>query len=165
MQNRESQRIYGGFFVRMFARLIDLVLAGLASLLLSIPVILICRLLPGDIESRGILFQYTICDIWRYLVRTAYFVTGTFVWGRTVGKRILNLRVVSANEGEKLNLLNSIYRETVGRYLSAILLIGYIMCGIDEEKRALHDRLCDTRVIYDKGSPKLMKKEEQSEDE
>jgi uncharacterized RDD family membrane protein YckC len=29
-----------------------------------------------------------------------------------------------------------------------ILLIGYIMAGFDEEKRALHDRVCDTRVIY-----------------
>jgi uncharacterized RDD family membrane protein YckC len=29
-----------------------------------------------------------------------------------------------------------------------ILLIGYIMAGFDDEKRALHDRVCDTRVIY-----------------
>jgi uncharacterized RDD family membrane protein YckC len=29
-----------------------------------------------------------------------------------------------------------------------ILLIGYIMAGFDNEKRALHDRVCDTRVIY-----------------
>jgi uncharacterized RDD family membrane protein YckC len=40
----------------------------------------------------------------------------------------------------------------VGRYfaqgLSAMLLyIGYIMAGFDSEKRALHDYLCDTRVI------------------
>jgi uncharacterized RDD family membrane protein YckC len=32
--------------------------------------------------------------------------------------------------------------------LSAIILmIGYIMAGFDEQKRALHDILCDTRVI------------------
>ena len=29
-----------------------------------------------------------------------------------------------------------------------ILLIGYIMVGFDNEKRALHDRVCGTRVIY-----------------
>ena len=29
-----------------------------------------------------------------------------------------------------------------------ILLIGYIIAGFDDEKRALHDRVCDTRVIY-----------------
>jgi uncharacterized RDD family membrane protein YckC len=29
-----------------------------------------------------------------------------------------------------------------------ILMIGYIMAGFDPEKRALHDRICETRVIY-----------------
>jgi uncharacterized RDD family membrane protein YckC len=28
-----------------------------------------------------------------------------------------------------------------------ILLIGYIMAAFDEEKRALHDRICSTRVV------------------
>jgi uncharacterized RDD family membrane protein YckC len=32
--------------------------------------------------------------------------------------------------------------------LSGILLgIGYLMIAFDDEKRALHDRICDTRVI------------------
>jgi uncharacterized RDD family membrane protein YckC len=40
----------------------------------------------------------------------------------------------------------------VGRYFAkilsgVILLIGYIMAGFDAQKRALHDMLCDTRVI------------------
>jgi len=26
--------------------------------------------------------------------------------------------------------------------------IGYIMAGLDTQKRALHDRICDTRVIH-----------------
>jgi uncharacterized RDD family membrane protein YckC len=29
-----------------------------------------------------------------------------------------------------------------------ILMIGYIMAAFDSEKRALHDRICETRVIY-----------------
>jgi uncharacterized RDD family membrane protein YckC len=40
----------------------------------------------------------------------------------------------------------------VGRYFAKILsgiilLIGYIMAGFDGEKRALHDMICDTRVV------------------
>jgi uncharacterized RDD family membrane protein YckC len=35
-----------------------------------------------------------------------------------------------------------------GKLLSAIILgIGYIMAAFDSEKRALHDMICDTRVI------------------
>ena len=29
-----------------------------------------------------------------------------------------------------------------------ICLAGYIMAGFDEEKRALHDRICNTRVVF-----------------
>jgi uncharacterized RDD family membrane protein YckC len=41
----------------------------------------------------------------------------------------------------------------VGRYfaqwISAIILaIGYIMAAFDDQKRALHDRICETRVIH-----------------
>jgi uncharacterized RDD family membrane protein YckC len=34
-------------------------------------------------------------------------------------------------------------------YLNTVLmLVSSIMLGVDDEKRALHDRVCDTRVIY-----------------
>jgi uncharacterized RDD family membrane protein YckC len=35
-----------------------------------------------------------------------------------------------------------------GKLLSGIILgIGYLMAAFDEEKRALHDRICHTRVV------------------
>jgi uncharacterized RDD family membrane protein YckC len=37
-------------------------------------------------------------------------------------------------------------------YLNSIfILVSAIMAGVDDEKRALHDRVCDTRVIYKQG--------------
>jgi hypothetical protein len=41
---------------------------------------------------------------------------------------------------------------SVGRYFakmlsSLTLLIGYIIAAFDEEKRSLHDRICNTRVV------------------
>ena len=54
-------------------------------------------------------------------------------------------------DGEKLRLFDVVYRETIGKFLSGVIMnIGYIIAGIDSEKRALHDILCDTRVIYAK---------------
>jgi uncharacterized RDD family membrane protein YckC len=58
----------------------------------------------------------------------------------------LKLRVVRA-DGSPVG-----YGLAAGRYLSKILsalilLIGYIMAAFDEQKRALHDRICDTRVV------------------
>ena len=44
------------------------------------------------------------------------------------------------------------YGRACGRFFAdilsyVILFIGYIMVAFDEEKRALHDRICDTRVV------------------
>ncbi len=44
------------------------------------------------------------------------------------------------------------YWRAFGRYLgtqlsSLTLMIGYIIAAFDDEKRALHDHICDTRVV------------------
>ena len=60
----------------------------------------------------------------------------------------MGLRVVSTETGEKPPFLLVLYRETVGRYLSRILYAGYFLVAVDSEKRGLHDRICDTAVVY-----------------
>ena len=60
-----------------------------------------------------------------------------------------------------MTFINVLYRETIGKYLSAIAFIGYFMIAIDDEKRGLHDRLCDTRVIYNFKLPIKVVTEEQ----
>ena len=67
-------------------------------------------------------------------------------YGATLGKMAAKVRVVTA-EGGKVS-----YARALGRYFSKFLsamicAIGYIMAAFDEEKRALHDRICNTRVI------------------
>lgn len=65
----------------------------------------------------------------------------------TPGKRILGLKVLRA-DGSSLSK-----GRIVGRYFSEIvssmiLMIGYLMAAFDaEQRRALHDRMCDTRVF------------------
>ncbi len=68
--------------------------------------------------------------------------------GATLGKQALGLKVIrSDGSGISPGL-------ALGRYFAALisgpftLWIGYIIAGFDSEKRALHDRICDTRVIY-----------------
>jgi uncharacterized RDD family membrane protein YckC len=87
---------------------------------------------------------------WAILVSTLFslaysagFVGGL---GATPGMMALGLKVVRP-DGSPIS-----YGRAVGRYfaamLSAIILgIGYLMVAFDAEKRALHDMICDTRVI------------------
>jgi uncharacterized RDD family membrane protein YckC len=71
-------------------------------------------------------------------------------YAATPGKMALGLKVVRP-DGSKLDT-----GRAVGRYFSKllsamILYIGYIMAGFDSQKRALHDIICDTRVVKTRG--------------
>ena len=105
----------------------------------------------GAITGTDILFHYSLKDIMLYALKVLYFIAFTYLTGTTLGKKAMNLRVVSKNPEEKLTLFNVVYRETVGRFLCSLPVnIGYIVAGIDSEKRGFHDLLCDTRVVYQK---------------
>mgnify|MGYP004466661323 FL=1 len=105
----------------------------------------------GAIAGTDILFHYSLKDIVLYALKVLYFIAFTYLTGTTLGKKAMNLRVVSKNPEEKLTLFNVVYRETVGRFLCSLPVnIGYIVAGIDSEKRGFHDLLCDTRVVYQK---------------
>lgn len=67
-------------------------------------------------------------------------------YGATPGKMACKIKVVVA-DGSPMS-----YGRALGRYFAkmvsgAICAIGYIMAAFDEEKRALHDRMCNTRVV------------------
>ena len=103
------------------------------------------------VQRTDILFHYSLKDIILYALKVLYFIAFTYLTGTTLGKKAMNLRVVSKNPEEKLTLFNVVYRETVGRFLCSLPVnIGYIVAGIDSEKRGFHDLLCDTRVVYQK---------------
>jgi uncharacterized RDD family membrane protein YckC len=67
-------------------------------------------------------------------------------FGATPGKMAMGLKVVRP-DGSGIDVGRAIGRY-FGKLLSGMILyIGYIMAGFDAQKRALHDMLCDTRVI------------------
>ncbi|HXE32752.1 MAG TPA: RDD family protein [Verrucomicrobiae bacterium] len=76
-------------------------------------------------------------------------------WGATLGKMASGIKVVRA-DGSGLGWGISFARYFMYNIvISAIPLINWIllvttaiMAGTDEQKRGLHDRVCDTRVIY-----------------
>lgn len=154
MQNSQSvteNPDYAGFWVRFAAYAIDsaVVFAGLLIVRLIFAGISLAG--GGAITGTDILFHYSLKDMVLYGLKVLYFITFTYLTGTTLGKKAMNLRVVSKNPEEKLTLLNVVYRETVGRFLCSLPVnIGYIVAGIDSEKRGFHDMLCDTRVVYQK---------------
>lgn len=152
MQRQENNIYYAGFFVRLGAWLFDTLLVGALIFFIKFPIWI------GTISgatggfSTKVLFQFTVWDIFFYLLVRSYYIVTTYTTGATLGKKIMKLKVISA-EGGKVTLWDIIYRETIGKYISNFFFnAGYIIIGMDREKRGFHDMLSDTRVVYDFGA-------------
>lgn len=136
--------VYAGFWVRLGAKIID-------GFILGVPLMLIVFfLMPGFINmSPGAnpnLGPTCLLQLVLYALSAAYSVFFVGRFGATPGKMALKLKIVRP-DGSRVT-----YARAFGRFfaefLSGIILyIGYIMAAFDEEKRSLHDRICDTRVV------------------
>ena len=153
MQNSYSEGTAqnAGFWVRLAAYTIDSVIVFVGLVIVRLVLAGITSAISGNVFNASILFHYTLKDIILYIFHVLYFILLTYFTGTTLGKKALNLRVVSEQEVQRLSFFDVVYRETVGRFLCSVCMgIGYIMIGLDKEKRGFHDMLCDTRVIYGK---------------
>jgi uncharacterized RDD family membrane protein YckC len=84
------------------------------------------------------------------LLQAAYFTILTWRYGQTLGKKALNLRVVTT-EYDSLSFGKAFLREVIGKFVSTvILLIGFLWVAWDEKKQAVHDKLAGTYVVKTK---------------
>ena len=150
MQNH-NERSYAGAAVRICAYLIDqfivlMVIGVVAGFLGAL------KLLGLDvILDKEVLFTYTVSAIIYYIVRKLYYIAFTYTSGQTVGKKIFRIKVVN-DDMSKASFWRVLYRETIGRFLAEVYIfgfIGYFIILLDDKKRGIHDRLSDTRVVYE----------------
>lgn len=142
----KSELVYAGFFSRLGAFVIDMILVTVVLLPIRLIYAFLTYITEFEILTTGQLFHFTVIDIFSYFMIALYFVLMTYFAGRTLGKMAVNIYVVSVKEENKC-FWDILYRETIGRYLSSLLYIGYIMSAFHPQGAALHDRLCQTRVV------------------
>jgi len=84
------------------------------------------------------------------LLQAAYFTILTWRYGQTLGKKALNLKVVTTEYGS-LSFGKVFLREVIGKFISTIILfIGFLWVAWDEKKQAVHDKLAGTYVVKTK---------------
>lgn len=139
---------FAGFWIRLVARMIDNTITSIAGYVFQIPMlVVIARMGKGREGDLGLMAGWLGFAVLASLGTAAYYEAWFLVKkGATPGKMILGLKVIRARGGQMT------WGLALGRYfahmLSAFTLyFGYLMAGWDEEKRALHDRVCDTRVV------------------
>lgn len=138
---------YGGFWIRVGAKIIDAIILGVVNQLFT----MVFRALGLVTNSPSQPFSkqmgaMAVLTVVQLIIGASYatFFLGRF--GATPGKMACKLKVVRA-DGSPISYARALGRHFAEMLSMLILYIGYIMVAFDEEKRALHDRICDTRVI------------------
>jgi uncharacterized RDD family membrane protein YckC len=149
---------YGGFWMRFGARMID-------GLIFMIPIVILAALLlPNLIRARGqapippspaLAFGFVTVFVAFFLAGGCYEILMLRYRSGTLGKLACGLKVVRSN-GLSLSwgvcfgrfFMWNVVTSGIPYLNSVLMLVSGIMLGVDGEKRALHDRVCDTRVIY-----------------
>ena len=146
--------VYGGFWIRVVAAVIDAIVLGIAvGVLQSVifgSIFRIPRLEPGtsiDINALAPLFAF-FGVAWLVQIAMAACYEGFFVarLAATPGKMAMGLKVVCA-DGSPVSLGRAFGRYFAKILSAMILCIGFIIVGFDAQKRGLHDMICDTRVV------------------
>ncbi len=134
---------YAGFWIRFGAKFIDWIIIGFVTFIIAMPLGFFSITTASSSSS---VFTVVLLQILNYAIPAGYVTFFLGNYGATPGKMACKLKVVTA-DNDRVS-----YPKAFGRYFAEILsglilLIGYIMAAFDDQKRTLHDRICDTRVI------------------
>jgi uncharacterized RDD family membrane protein YckC len=135
---------YAGFWIRFAAKFLDGLILGIPFLVIYF-IVLIPQMrtaAPGRVTFLPLILQFGFI-----FIQMAYEVFFLGKYGATLGKMACKIHVVTA-EGGRIG-----YGRATGRFFSEILsgmicYIGYIIVAFDGQKRALHDYICNTRVVH-----------------
>jgi len=141
-------RIYGGFWIRYLALIIDGIVQAIPVLAIMIPMMFAATSSSSRITDIVAMSRGIWINLLSFCIGLLYESFFLVQYGATPGKMVLNLKVVTA-DGGRLSWGRAIGRHLAARYLSTYmtLFIGCIVAGFDSEKRALHDHIAGTRVI------------------
>jgi uncharacterized RDD family membrane protein YckC len=150
---------FGGFWIRFGARFID-------GLVFTVPAIIIAALFipnliraasQGPASAPNLFATFGVITFFLvfFLAGACYEILMLKYRSATLGKIACGLKVIRS-DGRSLTwgvcfgrfFMWNVVTSGIPYLNTILMLVTSIMLGVDDEKRALHDRVCDTRVIY-----------------
>jgi uncharacterized RDD family membrane protein YckC len=141
---------YGGPLTRLFATLIDSAVVSFGFTLIVAGLVFVIGLFIDDFTlpaNRGVYYAIGL-GVFAFL----YLWVSYAVFGKTIGKAILGLRVVSADGQVAMKGGQTAIR--VLTYPISFIVFGIGLLGVvfNRNRQAWHDRFARTAVVYDWGS-------------
>lgn len=140
---------YAGAFTRLAAFVVDwlIILAVYGFILASASFVL--ELLAGlevDFSVANPIWYWLGFGAWAFV----YMVFGLAITGRTIGKALVGLKVVT-REGAPISPGRAAVRVIAMPLSFALLGLGFLGIILGRERRALHDVISGCAVVYDWG--------------
>ena len=146
---------YAGFWIRLFARVIDLIL-----ILATFNLFFLVDQMGADAGlwapsgfDEGFWFDWLSAEnalrvAFFLLFPVFYYVFLHGAYGQTFGKMALRIRVLN-EDGTPLDYRKAFLR-WLGYFLCDLTLnIGYLWAAFDPRKQGLHDKVCRTIVVHE----------------
>jgi len=181
IETNKQKKVYAGFLVRTLAFVTDNFILGifggivlfilaqagiydLATLQQATNEYIQSPMSPDSLnklmEAPGMSSLLTIWSIFQ----TIYFVVFNAIFSATPGKRLFHIHIETV-DGDKLS-----WGASVARYLCSVITqftlviygLGYLIVCVDPKRRALHDWIARTFVVFDTPKVKIKPKSEET---
>lgn len=133
-ENSSRSYLKGTFWERLIALIVD-------ELILLIPGLIFIAILIAVFPRLGELGQIIFS-----LVGVVYNIWLVNWKGATWGKKVMKLKIVS-NDYQQPSLGKIILRESIGKWLSSLLNLGYLWMIVDKKSQTFHDKMANTFVV------------------
>jgi len=128
-----------GFWIRLGASILD-------AIIIALPLMVIAGLITGNFDSDE--------PIAKILSALYSILLPVFWYGRTIGKRICGIRIRKYDTHQPPGIGTMLMRVVVAGLVYGItfgigFIISVIMVAVREDKRAIHDFIAGTEVVWD----------------
>lgn len=147
---------FSGFWLRFGAWVIDYIIMMVVQMVIYIPFTFfgMMNMLPNMSDKKSpdpsdiAVFMAITAFMWVLQISVAVGYETWFVgkYQATPGKMACQIKVVNS-DGGRVSYLKACGRHFAKWISYFILGIGFIMAAFDDQKRGLHDHICNTRVV------------------
>lgn len=144
-----SRYEYAGFGARLLALIIDVILL---SIIAFVTVFVLGMLGWIDVEAMRIAQEkgeITTFEIVWNIVATIAFIAMWVIWAGTPGKLLLKLKILDAETGNKISVLQAVIRYLMYIPSTLVLFLGFFWILFDKHKQGWHDKVAKTVVVKD----------------
>jgi uncharacterized RDD family membrane protein YckC len=137
---------YSGLATRIVAFVVDvLIIQGVAWTVGGVVAVTASMLgLSDAVDAVLLAVGAAVAALWA----AGYFVFFWATTGQTPGNRLMQIRVQDAASGRPLPVGRAALRVPAALLSALLLFTGYLLILVDSQRRALHDRLLHSVVVY-----------------